>query len=130
MHFLVLSVFLFTFETLRLDADPQRRIHAMETRCYIKIHYTTDHVTNKEVQNTVQRAIRPTNISSLLSKKQKISWYRHASCSTGLAKTILQGMVRGSDRQERHYSWIDRHEPDSILKNSRGQEQIEENNFG
>ena len=34
-------------------------------------------------------------------KKHKLLWYGHVSCSSGLAKTILQGTVKGGRRQGR-----------------------------
>ena len=32
-------------------------------------------------------------------KRRKLKWYGHVSCSSGLAKTILQGTVKGGRRQ-------------------------------
>ena len=42
-------------------AEPQRRIQAMERRCYRKILRISykDHVTNEEVWAKIQQAIRP-----------------------------------------------------------------------
>ena len=34
-------------------------------------------------------------------KRRKLQWYRHVSRSSGLAKTILQGTVKGGRRQGR-----------------------------
>ena len=34
-------------------------------------------------------------------KRRKVQWYGHVSCSSGLAKTILQGTVKGGRRQGR-----------------------------
>ena len=34
-------------------------------------------------------------------KKHKLQWYGHVSRSSGLAKTILQGTVKGGRRQSR-----------------------------
>ena len=34
-------------------------------------------------------------------KRSKLQWYGHVSRSTGLAKTILQGTVKGGRRQDR-----------------------------
>ena len=36
-----------------------------------------------------------------LPKRRKLQWYGHASRSSGLAKTILQGTVKGERRQGR-----------------------------
>ena len=35
------------------------------------------------------------------TKRRKLLWYGHVSCSSGLAKTILQGTVNGARRQGR-----------------------------
>ena len=34
-------------------------------------------------------------------KRCKLKWYAHVSCSSGLAKTILEGTVKGERRQGR-----------------------------
>ena len=34
-------------------------------------------------------------------KRCKLQWYGHVSCSSGLAKTILQGTVKGGRKQGR-----------------------------
>ena len=34
--------------------------------------------------------------------RRKLRWYGHIARSTGLAKTILQGMVQGGRRKGRH----------------------------
>ena len=41
-------------------------------------------------------------------KRRKLQWYGHVSRSSGLAKTILQGTVKGGRRQGRHWKrWED-----------------------
>ena len=51
MHSLVTSIFLYTFELWTFTAELQRRIQAMEMRCYRKILHISykDHVTNEKV---------------------------------------------------------------------------------
>ena len=51
MHFLVTSIFLYVYESWTFTADLQRRIRAMETRCYRKILRISykDHYINEEV---------------------------------------------------------------------------------
>ena len=103
MRSLAISVLLYACKTWTLNADLQRRILATEMRCYRKIlgiHYT-DHVTNEEVRNKVQQAIGPHDDLLTVVKKRKMRWYGHVSRSTGLAKTILQGTVKGSRRRGR-----------------------------
>ena len=63
----------------------------------------TDHATNEEVQH----AIGPHDLLTML-KRRKLQWYGHVSCSLGLAKTILQGTIKGARRQDRQKkTWED-----------------------
>ena len=50
---------------------------------------------------TIQQAIRPHEDLLTIVKRCKLYWYGHVSRSPGLAKTILQGMVKGGKRQGR-----------------------------
>ena len=52
MRSLVTSIFLYACESWTLTAELQRRIQAMEMRCYRKIQHISkkDHVTNEEVR--------------------------------------------------------------------------------
>ena len=59
MRTLILSTFLYVCESWTLIAEIERRIQALEMRCYrrlLNISYK-DHVTNKEVRNRIQNAI-------------------------------------------------------------------------
>ena len=69
----------------------------MEIRCYRKILQISykDHVTNEEVSAKIQRAIGPHEDLLTIVKRRKLQWYGHVSRSIGLAKTILQGTVKG-----------------------------------
>ena len=80
-----------------------RRIQAMEMKCYRKILHISykDHVTNKEVRAKIQQATGPHEDLLMIVKRHKLQWYGHVSCSSGLAKTILQGTVKGGRRQGR-----------------------------
>ena len=100
---LVTSIFLYSSESWTLTAELQRRIQAMEMRCYHKILYTAykDHVTNKEVHAKIKQAIGPHEDLLTIVKRRKLQWYGHVSHSSGLAKTILQGTVKGGRRQGR-----------------------------
>ena len=84
-------------------AELQRRIQAMDMRCNRKVLCISykDHVTNKEVCAKVQQAIRPHQDLMTIVKRCKLQWYSHVSHSSGLAKTILQGTVKGGRRQGR-----------------------------
>ena len=48
-----------------------------------------------------QQAIRPHEDLLTLVKRHKLQWYGHVYLSSGLAKTILQGAVKGGRRQGR-----------------------------
>ena len=102
MRFLVTSLFLYACESWTITAEPQRRIQAMEMRCYRKIKHTsyTDHSTSEEVRAKIQRAIGPHEDLTIV-KRRKLQWYGHVSRSSGLGKTILQGTVKGGRRQGR-----------------------------
>ena len=75
----------------------------MEMRCYRKILRISykDHVTNEEVRAKIQQAIGPHVDLLTIVKRCKLQWYGHVSRSSGLAKTILQGTVKGRRRQGR-----------------------------
>ena len=88
-------------ELWTLTVELKRRIQAMEKRCYCKILHISykDHVTNEEVRAKIQQAIRAHKGLLTIVKRRKLQWYGHVSCSSGLAKTTLQGMVKGGRRQ-------------------------------
>ena len=103
---LVTSIFLYACESWALTAELQRRIQAMEMRCYRRILYISyrDHVTNEEVRAKIQQATGPHEDLTIV-KRRKLQWYGHVSRSSGLAKTILQGTVNGTRRQGRQRKW-------------------------
>ena len=61
MRPLVTSIFLYACESWTLTAELQRRIQAINIRCYRKILHISykDHVTNEEVRARIQQAIGP-----------------------------------------------------------------------
>ena len=73
----------------------------MEMRCYRKILQISykDHVTDEEVRAKIQQAIGPHEDLLTIVKRRKLQWYGHVSRSSDLAKTILQGTVKGERRQ-------------------------------
>ena len=97
MHFLETSIFLCACESWTLTAELQRRIQTMEMRCYRKILRISykDHVTNEEVHAKIQQAIGPHEDLLTIIKRRKLQWYGHVSHSYGVARTILQGTVKG-----------------------------------
>ena len=85
-------------------------------RCYRKTLHIShkDHVTNEEVRAKIQQAIGPHEDILTIVKKRKLQWYGHVSRSSGLAKTILHGTVKGGRRGQaeeevgRQHKGIDR----------------------
>ena len=103
MRTLILSTFLYTYESWTLAAEIERRIQAVEMRCYrrlLNISYT-DHVTNEKVRNRIHNAIGVHDDLLTMAKKRKLRWYGHISRSSGMAKTTLQGTVKGARRRGR-----------------------------
>ena len=58
-----------------------------------------DHVTNEEVRRKIQTDIKEYNELLTLVKKRKLKWFGHISRSSGLAKTILKGTMKGKRKQ-------------------------------
>ena len=71
-------IFLYACETWTITADIERRIQALEMRCFHKllgISYT-DHITNEEVKARIGNAIGP--YEDLLTSV-KLKWYGHVT---------------------------------------------------
>ena len=103
MQTLILSTFLYACESWTLTAEIKRRIQALEMRCYrrlLNISYK-DHVTNKEFRNRIQNATGVHDDLLTMVKKRKLRWYGHIPRSSGMARTILQGTVKGARRNGR-----------------------------
>ena len=82
----------------------------MEMRCYRKILHISykDHVTNEGVRAKIQQAIGLHEDLLTIVKRRELHLYGHVSRSSGLAKTILQGTVKGGRRQGRQRNrWED-----------------------
>ena len=100
MRSLVTSIFLYACESWTLTAELQRRIQAMEMRCYHTVLHISykDSFTNEEVRAKIQQTFGPHEDLTIV-KRRKLQWYGHVSRSSGLAKTLLQGTVTGGRRQ-------------------------------
>ena len=74
MRSLVTSIFLYACESWTLTAELQRRIQAMEMRCYRKVLNISykDHVTNEEVRAMIQQAIGPHEDLLTIVKRRKL----------------------------------------------------------
>ena len=79
MRSLAMSIYLYACETWTLTAELERRIAALEMRCYRKILGICykDRVTNKEVRNKIVIAIGPHDDLLTIVKRRKLKWYGH-----------------------------------------------------
>ena len=75
MRSLTMSIFLYACETWTITADIERRIHAMEMRCFHKLLSILyrDHITNEEVKARTGNAIGPYE-DILTSVKRRTSY--------------------------------------------------------
>ena len=110
MRTLILSTSLYACESWTLTAEIERRIQTLEMRCYrrlLNISYK-DHLTNEELRNRMQNAIRVHDDLLTMVKKRKLRWYGHISRSSGMSKTILQGTLKGArSRGRQKKRWED-----------------------
>ena len=110
LHALVISIFLYACETWTLTAELQRKIQAVEMRCFrrlLGISYT-DHITNEEVKRKIRQHLGHYEDLLTTVKKKKLKFYGHTIRSNGLSKTILQGTVPGKRRRGRQKKkWLD-----------------------
>ena len=100
MRSLVISIFLYACESWTLTAELEKRTHAFEIRCYRRL-LNISYITNEEVRRKIQTAIGEYDELLTLVKKRKLRWFGHVSRSSGLAKTILQGTVKGKRKRGR-----------------------------
>ena len=109
MRSLVISRFLYACESRTWTAELEKRTQAFEMRCYRKLLNISykDHATNEEVRRKIQAATGEYDELLTLVKKRKLRWYGHASKSSGLAKTVLQGTVKGKRKRGRQKRWED-----------------------
>ena len=74
--------------------------HVQQLACAILRISDNDHVTNEEVRAKIQQAIRPHEDLLTIVQRRKLQWYSHVSRSSGLAKTILQGTMKGGKTRQ------------------------------
>ena len=94
---LLISIFLNASESWTMTAELEKRTQAFEMRCYrrlLNILYK-DHVTNEYLRRNIQAAIVEYDKLLILVKKWKLKWLDYGLRFSGLAKTILQGTVKG-----------------------------------
>ena len=95
-----MSIFLCACESWTLTAELKKRLQAFEMRCYQRLLNFSHkyHVTNEEVRRKIQAAIGEYNALGP-GQEWKLRWFGHISRSSGLAKTILQGTVKGKRKE-------------------------------
>ena len=101
----------------------------MEMRCYHNLLHISykDHVTNEEVRAKIQQEIGP-HEDLMIVKRRKLQRFGHGhvSRSSGLAKTILQGRVKGGRRQGRQRKrWEDNNREWTGLEFAKSQRAVE-----
>ena len=103
LHALVQSTFLYACESWTLTAELQRKIQAVEMRCFrrlLGISYT-DRVTNVEVRRMISQHVKHYEDLLTTVKKRKLRWYGHVTRTNGISKNILQGTVQRKRRRGR-----------------------------
>ena len=98
---LAMSILLYACETWTITADTERRIQALEIRCFRKllgISYR-DHITNEEVKARIGNAIGSYEDRLTSVKRRKLKWYRHVTRSSGQAKASYREQFKGGDEE-------------------------------
>ncbi len=103
MRTLIISILLYACETWTLTIELQRRIKAVEMRCYRRLLHISykDHITNEIVCKKIQAAIGPYEDILTTVKKRKLRWFGHVIRSSGLCKKVVQGTVPGTRKRGR-----------------------------
>ena len=103
MRSLVISIFLYACESWTLIAELEKRTQAFEMRSFrrllLNISYK-DHATNEKVRRKIKAAIGEYDEHLTLVKKRKLRWFGHVPRSSGLAKTIQQGTMKGKKKRQ------------------------------
>ena len=103
----VIFIFLYACESWTLTAELEKRTQAFEMRCYRRL-FNISYKDHGEVRRKIQAAIGEYDELLTLVKKRKLRWFGHVSRSSGLAKTILQGTVKGKRKRVRQKKrWTD-----------------------
>ena len=99
MRSLVTSISLYACGSWTLTAELQRRIQAMEMRCYRRILRISnkDYVSNEEVRAKIQQAIGSPEDFLIIVMRCRLLWYGHVCRSSNFAKTLLQCTVKGEE---------------------------------
>ena len=107
---LVISVFLYACESWTLDSYLEKRIAAFEMRCLRKLLGIDpkQRISNEKVRKMVTIHIGRHQELLEIVKTRKLKWFGHTTRGSGLAKTCLQGTVRGGRGRGRpRKKWAD-----------------------
>ena len=98
-----MSILLHACETWTITADIERRIQALEMRCFRKLPGISyrDNIANEEEKVRIVNVIEPYEDLLTSVERRKLKWYGHVTRSFGLAKTIPQGTVQGGRQRGR-----------------------------
>ncbi|XP_070177844.1 uncharacterized protein [Littorina saxatilis] len=93
---LVLSIFLYASESWTLTTELQKKIQAVEMRCFRKLFciFCREHITNEEVRRTITQHVDYFEDLLTTVNKRKLRLFGHVTRTDGLSKTILQGTAR------------------------------------
>ena len=100
MRTIIISILLYACETWTLTVELQRRIKAVEMRCYRRLLHISykDHITNEIVCTKIQTAIAPYEDLPTTVKKRKLRCFGHVTRTSGLCK---KGPTRHSARENK-----------------------------
>lgn len=102
LHVLVFSILLYTCETWPLTDDLQRKIQALEIRCFctiLDISYL-DHIITDQIRSPILPHTGPLEALFTTVTKRKLRWYGHVTRADGFAKTILQGNLEAGRKRQ------------------------------
>ena len=94
---MVISIFLYACESWTLDTYLEKRVASFEMRCFrrlLGIDYK-QRITNENVRAMVTHEIGAHQELLEIVKTRKFKWFGHTMRADELAKTCLQGTVRG-----------------------------------
>ena len=89
-------------------SEPQRKMQAMEMRCYRKILRISykNHVTNEEVRAHIQKATEQNENLLTIVKRRKLHWHGHVSLSSGLPNPSCKAQGKGEEEKaDRGRGW-------------------------
>ena len=101
MRSLAMSICLYACETWTITADIERRIQALEMRCFRKllgISYR-DHITNEEVKARTGNAIGPYEDLLTAMKRRKLKWYGYVTRSSDWPRLSYREQFKAGEEE-------------------------------